>query len=222
MSATVTTPPALWPQVDLLPQEIRDARRLRVLRRWLGVGLLVVVLVALIAYAGALYLAGEARSRLADAQAETSRLVAEQATYAAVPLVLGQIASVEDTRESGTSTEVLWAPYLGSLRAVTPVGVSYDSISADTGSPAAPWSGSVDPLGGAAVGQISFSARAQTLPDVAAWSDALETVPGFADPWFSSATITDEDGIHYQVTCTVDLTEAAYAQRFAPDAEVAP
>jgi Tfp pilus assembly protein PilN len=209
-----------WPQVDLLPQEIRDARKLRGTQKRLGVLLLVIVLLAMAGYAGTLFLAAQARTDLADAQAETQRLTTEQAKYAEVPLTLGQIAEVEGAMLSGTSTEVLWAPYLSALQAVTPAGVTYDSVITDTGSPMAPWAGSISELQLPAVGQITFTARAASLPDTAAWTDALATVPGFSNPWFSTATLSDEDGaVFFQVSGTVDILPSAYANRFAPATE---
>ncbi|WP_454048524.1 PilN domain-containing protein [Cellulomonas sp. Marseille-Q8402] len=209
-----------WPQVDLLPQEIRDARRLRATQKRLGVLLLVIVLLALAGYAGSLFLAAQARADLAEAQAETQRLQGEQAKYAEVPLTLGQIAEVEGAMQVGTSTEVLWAPYLSALQAVTPAGVTYDSVITDAGSPMAPWAGSASELQLLAVGQITFTARAASLPDTAAWTDALSTVPGFSNPWFTTATLSDEDGaVFFQVSGTVDIVSSAYANRFATATE---
>ncbi len=42
-----------------------------------------------------------------------------------------------------------------------------------------------DPLVTPGVGSISFTGRADTMPDVAAWLDALNSIPGF-----SGATLT--------------------------------
>ena len=60
-----------------------------------------------------------------------------------------------------------------------------------------------------------WSARAATLPDVAAWMDAVGQVPGFSDPWFTQAVVTDDQGyVYYKVTGTVQVTSAALAHRF--------
>ena len=58
------------------------------------------------------------------------------------------------------------------------------------------------------------------MPDTAAWLDALSTVPGFVDAWFSSATIGDQDGTTvYTVNATVQLDNTAFAHRFAATEE---
>ena len=72
-----------------------------------------------------------------------------------------------------------------------------------------------DPLQGPSIGQIQVTARTSVLPDTSAWIDAMNAVPGFADAWTSSIAITeDESGIYYNVTATVQVTDAAYSHRF--------
>ena len=71
-------------------------------------------------------------------------------------------------------------------------------------------------LQGASVGQIQFSGRIDTMPDTAAWIDALNAVPGFSDAWVSATAITQTDKlVYYTVTSTVQVTDTAYAKRFA-------
>jgi hypothetical protein len=78
--------------------------------------------------------------------------------------------------------------------------------------------GSTDTLASASVGQIAFTARSATLPDMSAWLDAISTVPGLGDPWFTSAALTDAEGnVYYQVAATVSVRDTAYAHRFAPE-----
>jgi hypothetical protein len=75
--------------------------------------------------------------------------------------------------------------------------------------------GPADALSAWSVGTISFTAQSATLFDTEAWLRALTTVPGFADPWFSAATLTETEGaIYYAVTATVQVNEQAYALRF--------
>jgi Tfp pilus assembly protein PilN len=149
-------------------------------------------------------------------QAETSRLQTEQQKYAEVPQVLNALASAKAARTLGMSTEVQWKSYLDAITAVLPAGVSLESITVTGATPmtAAPAPSSV--LEKASVGQIRFSGRIDTMPDTAAWIDALNAVPGFSDAWVSATAITQTDKlVYYTVTSTVQVTDAAYAKRFA-------
>lgn len=210
----------LWPQVNLLPEEVTRGRRLASLKKLLVALLLVVVLLAMLGYAGALWLAGTAADDLASVQSETARLQAEKEQYAEVPVTLSAIDAAESARQQAMSTEILWPDYLEAMRAVTPEGVSYDSITVNAGTPSQPYSGSLDALVAGSIGQISFTARSLTLPDTASWIEAFEAVPGFTNPWFSSATLSEEDGVvYYQVSATVDLLPSALSGRFEPEAQ---
>ncbi|RMI13099.1 fimbrial assembly protein [Cellulomonas triticagri] len=226
MSVTAPTrrpdaaPVDTWPQVNLLPAEVTQGRRLKSTKRLLVLALAVVLLVIALGYVGSLFLARHAASELTAAQAETTRLQDEKAQYAEVPQVLSDIATAEIARQQAMSSEILWPDYLEALRAVTPEGVSYDSISVAVGAPGQPYGGSTNPLSGTTIGQVAFTARSLTLPDTAAWIDAIEGVSGMSNPWFSSASISEEDGVvFYQVQASVDLLPSALSGRFEPEVE---
>ena len=210
-----------WPQVNLLPGEVTQGRRLKSIKKLLIAALLVVVLIATLAYAGALWLASTAAADLAAEQAETARLQDEKAQYGEVPVVLGAISQAESARQQGMSGEILWPQYLEALRAVTPSGVSYDSMAVTVGAPGTPYGGTGNPLAAVdTIGQVSFTARSTTLPDTASWIDAIEGVKGMSDPWFSSASLTESEGVvYYQVEATVDLLPSALAGRFEPEVD---
>lgn len=215
--AASAPPTALWPQVDLLPNEVRAGRRLHRTKRLLALLLIGVVLVAAAFWAYALFTLRDANAELAKAEADTTRLQQEQAQYADVPRIQKQLRAAQEAIGSATSTEVLWKPYFEALRAVTPPGVSYDTMHASVSDdPAA--NVTTNPLAGPSVGQLTFTARAATLQDVAGWMDAVAAIPGFADPWFTQAAISDEDGtVFFQITGALQLTDAAFAHRFAAD-----
>lgn len=209
-------------QVNLLPPEVSAARGLRRIKVWLGIALVVVVVLIGAGYALAVVSHGLAVVRLADAQSETTRLRAEEATYAEVPRVLGEISDVRKAREVAMSTEVRWKPYVDAVTAVLPMGVSLDSYTVLAPSPSDVLPGRVDPLAGNAIGSITFSARSISVPDAAALIDALESVPGFADARVPSTTFVEgqegADG-YWQVTGSVQLTDDVFAHRFVTTAE---
>ena len=214
--------PGTLPQVNLLPPEVRAARGLQTTKRWLGLFLVLTLVICAAGYALALVVKGSADGELTEAQDETARLQAEQAKYAEVPLVLNALTQVETARQLGMSTEIQWKPYLDAITAVLPEGVSIETFQVVQDTPMTVSSttstmtgmGAVLPVGG-----ITFTGRTSTLPDTAAWIDALNSVPGFAGAWVSSATITDEDGVFYTVASSVVLTSEAYSGRFEPTEE---
>jgi Tfp pilus assembly protein PilN len=225
MSVTAPTrrpdavPVDTWPQVNLLPSEVTAGRRLKSTKKLLVLVLAVVVLVAVLGYVGALILARQAADDLAVEQTEHARLLEEKAQYAEVPATLSGISLAESARMQAMAPEIMWPDYLEALRAVTPGGVSYDSMSVSVAAPGQVYSGSTNPLAGTTIGQVTFSARSVTLPDTAAWIESIEGVNGMANPWFSSASLTEEEGVvFYQVEASVDLLPSALSGRFEPEA----
>lgn len=206
-----------FPQVNLLPPEFRAARALGALRRWLAVALVVVLLAMSGAYVLALHTKSAAEGALADANRTTADLQSKMTKYAEVPAVLADTTRAKQALSGGTGTEIMWKPYLDAITAVLPPNVSIDSFSLGGVSPLdAKSAASTDPLAVASAGSISFNGRSKTVPDTAAWLDALAGVPGFSQPWASSATVTEENGkVFYTVAVTVNLTKDALAQRFA-------
>lgn len=203
------------PQVNLLPPEVKAARALRHVKQWLVVVLLIVLAIAGVMYAFALLARTSADSALADAQGEAAQLKTEEAKYAAVQPVLSGLRRTTDARTTGMAPEVLWKPYLDAISAVLPQNVSVTTFSVVQGGLVGPPPASPDALTAQGIATVQFSARAKTLPDSAAWTEALNTIPGFYGATTSSDTIGDVDGvIAYEVTSMVQVDMAALANRF--------
>lgn len=227
MSLTLTKPavrgsgPALGaptsPQVNLLPPEVKAARGLVNTKRWLAIGIVIVLVLIGLVYAFAVLARSAAENELATEQAQTVRLQAEVDKYAEVPLVLSNLDRTQRALALGTSTEVMWKGYLDAITAVLPAGVSIDSFAVSQVTPWTPAPPAQDLLAAPAAGMISFTARTATLPDNAAWLDALATVPNLSNPTFSAAAVTAQDSDpYYAVTATVQVQPGAFALRFAP------
>ena len=225
MSLTLTKSPAraktpglgvtTLPQVNLLPPEVRAARGLVHTKRWLAIALGVVVILIGLFYAFALLARTSAENELVQEQEATSRLQAESAKYAEVPKVLNNLDRTERARTQGTSTEIMWKTYLDAITAVLPANVSIDAFAVSQATPWTQAQPNQDPLSPASVGTITFSARTTTLPDNAAWLDALGSVPNFANATFTSAAVTAQTGDpYYTVSGSVQVLEGAFAHRF--------
>lgn len=203
------------PQVNLLPPEVRAKRGLKVVKRWLGVSLVATLVLCVLAYGASVVSAAGARADLVTAQKETTRLQNEQKKYAEVPQVLSALAAAKSARTLGMSTEVQWKSYLDAITAVLPANVSIESFAVTGATPILAATNSTNVLQAASVGQVKFTGRIATLPDTAAWIDALDAIPGFSDAWVSSEAITETDKVvYYTIASTVQVTQSAYAKRF--------
>ncbi|WP_028046326.1 hypothetical protein [Cellulomonas sp. URHE0023] len=208
------------PQVNLLPPEVRAARGLVNVKRWLAIALVIVVVGIGLVYAIALFAKGSAEDSLASEQARTDELQAEVAKYAEVPRVLANLARTEDALKLGTSTEIQWKTYLDAITAVLPADVSIDSFTVAQSTPWMAAAGTQDPLVTPGVANISFTVRASTLPDTAAWLDALDSIPNVSSPSMSMASLTADTGEPYfAVTSTLQVDATAVVPRFADTKE---
>lgn len=204
------------PQVNLLPPEVRAARSLSVVKRWLGISLLILLVVIGLGYAAAVMSRSSADAELADADATTLSLRAEEREYAEVPRVLGALTTTEQAVQSGMALEVTWKPFVDAVATVLPAGVSIDQFTLNGPSPFVDSSAPSDPLQTAGIGSMSFELRSSTPLSTADVLDAIGAVPGLDSPWVSSVAVTEEEGtIYYKVSASAQLTEVALAQRFA-------
>lgn len=219
------------PQVNLLPPEVRSARALKPVKRWMGIVLVIAVLAVAGGYALGTLARNSAETELESAHAETARLQAEALQYAEVPVVLGAIDDAELARQLGMSSEVLWADYLGAIEAVIGTEVSIDTLAV------ARTLGDIQgPLEAPAVATMTVTGRSLELPDTVAWIDALDSIPGFANTRVTVATLTldttgsedatDDEGAdgddgdeeapptYYTFTTSVQVTLDALSGRF--------
>lgn len=207
-------------QVNLLPPEVRAARGLRVVKRWLGISLGLVVLALGGLFVFSVFSLGVAQTELEAAQADTTRLRNEEAKYAEVPQVLQALKDTTTARALGMSTEVLWKPYIDAMAATQPADVAWETITYAGATPMLAPAAPVSPLNEPALGTLQFSGKAATAPDTAAWIDALNAVPGFSDAWVTTAALETEDGLaFYQVDASVQVLDSARALRFIETAE---
>lgn len=218
--ATPTLAAPAWPQVNLLPPEIREARTLGVVKRWMLVSVGVTT-VAVGTVAGvAQVLVAEANAQLVEAEAETAALLAENQPLGEVVRVQGELETVRTAREYGLATEILWSDYLGAITAVLPPGVRVTTLDYTGQTPLTAAAPSADPLIPAGIGAVSFTALSADLPDVAAWADALDDLPGFRDVRVKTTELQHRgSGLEYSVSGTIQVDDGALAHRFSTQAE---
>jgi Tfp pilus assembly protein PilN len=202
------------PRVSLLPAEVNDFHKARVVRRQLGVGVVAVLVIAAAGIAGSAYLAMQSQAALDDARLLSQNLAAQQAEFADLRQAQGGIELSLAGQMVGASTEIDWTGYLRSLQATLPAGVTIDTVSIDSASPFVDYVQSTVPLAGSRVATLSFTATSPTIPSIPSWLDGLATLPGFADAVPNSVTSKEDGG--YLVNITMHINADAFSGRFAP------
>lgn len=200
-------------RVDLLPPEVRFARKAKVIHRRLNflVFLIVILMVGGIALVRAQAI--QAHANLSIEEANTASLLLQQQKYGEVQKVQNEIGSIQAAQQVGTSTEINWEQYLTSVQATLPPNVTLDTVNIDSATPFAPYTQATAPLQGSRIATLSFTAKSSTLPEVPAWLNALTTLPGYADA--SPGSVTRNDSGTYSVNITMHINQAAFTHRFA-------
>ncbi len=210
------------PQVNLLPLEIIEKRSLKALKIRIGFAFVLLLAVIVVAYGFVQAEKSMAQSRYDRASEETIRLKAEEAQYAEVPLILGQIANAQTALRDGMYREVLWKDYLGAIAGTVPDDGIIKLLSVEAATPNVAGPAVADGLQGDGIGQLSFSVNLVEMPDTVAWINELNQIPGFADARFAVAEYRkgpDDKDPTYEFTGTVRLMEEIYSHRFEPQPE---
>ena len=205
------------PRVNLLPPEVRSGNKTRIVRRRLGVVLLGVIVLVAGAVTTATTFAIAAEVQLASAQARTDELFAEQAKFAEVRLVENDIALITAARETGVATEVDWDSYLAQVRTRLPADISIDTVTVESAAPFQPTEQVTVPLQQPRAATLILGLTSPGLPEVPAWLEAMEDLPGYADG-APTSIIRDETG-SFTVLLTLHINDGAFSNRFASATE---
>jgi len=224
-SAPVRVEWAPVPRVNLLPPEILEGRRFSGVKRRLGA---VVVAVLVLAGLGTFWAQGRvsaAADALAATRAETAPLMAEQARYDAVPVVIAAVEAAETTRQRAMATDVLWYRYLDEIALATTQDVWLTGITATmsgaAGSPNQATAGPAgDPLAPPGIGTLAISGSATAYPDVASWLIALDKITGIKGSVLTSASRDSSTGSDSAITFTTNstITSDALSHRYDREA----
>ncbi len=200
-------------RVDLLPPEVRQGRKAKVVHRRLGfvVFLILILMVGVTALVRAQ--AQQAQVDLSIAQANTQSLLLQQRKYIEVRKIQQEVDLIQAAEQVGTSTEINWEQYLTSVQATLPLNVTLDTINIDSATPFASYTQATAPLQGARIATLSFTAKSSTLPQVPTWLNALATLPGYADA--SPGSVTRDSTGAYSVNITMHINQAVFTNRFA-------
>lgn len=210
---------ATVPRVNLLPREIVDTRRFRVVKRVLiGAVLFVGVLCGLLTFWEQSKVT-EARDELELTQKQGAALKLEQSSYAKVPKVQSELDAALAARERALGTDVLWFTFLTDLAVNTPPGTVLQSVTISMDGTTAVSATGADPVTPPGLGTVKVSGEASRFTDVASWLTATGEVSGLSGSQLQSAARTEGqmsagagDRITYSGTAVI--TPGALSHRY--------
>jgi hypothetical protein len=204
---------------NLLPPEVLNARRLKVIRKMIIAALIAVVVLGGAGYAYAFFQQRSAQSQLSAEQANTSRLQAAQSKYASVVALTGTIAQIKGELATVMTGDVDATNLVNAVVSRQPAGGTITQLQlslaagSSQGSAASAGSGAsaLDNSGQAQIGSISLTGTARAMPDVAAFVNALGTVPGIVGVYPTSQQV---NGSAVQYTIQLALTDKLLTHRY--------
>lgn len=229
MSATATatsdtldasTTRLLGLSANLLPPEIKDNRRI-VLVRWVTLVALATVVVLLGAwYAVTWYQTSQERDKATEAETIALSLRQQQRNYHELIAAQSQTALLNSQLKSLLATDVQWATLFTALRAAQPKGVALTNLAVALADPTASGAGAVSTSanlstasglpsadGSTPIGALTIGGTGTTKGVIAAYVDAMGTVPGVGNTLLSGVTNNDTTGVDF--TVRADLSKAA-------------
>ena len=207
------------PRVHLLPQDVRERKQFKALkRRLLMVGAIVIALV-IAGYGLATLSLTAAQSQLTTAQNATAQLSVQQSKYGAVVETNADIASILAAQKTATAQEILWIPFLTALESTLPAGASLDAantqIDTPLGTAAGPTATTSVPLEGPRIATAQVTVLIAQA-DIPAWLNTLPHIKGFVDATPDSVTApTTTGGGLYSLVVTIHINSDAVSNRFA-------
>jgi hypothetical protein len=204
------------PRVHLLPADVAERKNLRVLKRRLAMALVAAVVLVGAGYGLETFNLSSAQTQLQTEQATTAQLLAKQAQFSEVTKVQSDIAAIQAGQTSGTTQEILWAPFIKDMQATLPAGASIISflgvidLPSASGAPAA-----AVPLQGPRIATVNVTVSI-AQGDVPGWLTALPKLKGYVDASPSSLTAPAAgSGVtNYTLILTMHLDEKAHSTPF--------
>lgn len=203
----------------LLPDEIISARQVKALRKQVLIGLVVVVVLLIGWFGLSKWQTSSANSNLHRAHEQGVSLQDQQSRYAPLVEAQTQITSIKSQLQTLMTGDLSWKTMLTTLQSKAPRGVAFDSVNGivTAGGAAVPGStpaGStvLNMTGKPTVGQLTITGTAPDKRSVAAFSDALATVPGLTAPLISNVTVAEKT---VKFSVSVVITSDALGGRYA-------
>ncbi|PFG33096.1 hypothetical protein [Sanguibacter antarcticus] len=204
------------PQVNLLPPSVRARRQLQRLKLVLLAVLVAVALLGIAIWLWTAALASTAQSDLETEQTLTTQLLREQAKYAEVPRVKGQIEDSKAARSLVTEPEIFWKSLTDEILAGLPAGVTVTDIDVSTKTPLSGTPVAPDAITDQGVATVTVNLESPTVLLTSDVLEMLDGIPGFMESTLTAETLGEDDELQplYEVEATLQVDTTAYANRF--------
>lgn len=198
------------PRVHLLPPEVTQRKNGRALRRRLGVGVIVAIIVMAVAIGLTTVAMLAAQASLASEQDRANDLVAQQAKYADVTRVQTDVTSIKNSQIIATSQEIAWQPYIKDLQDTLSSGMEITAFAASLDATSATGAVTSVPLQGPRIATLKVSVTSPQA-SISKWLDDLQGLTGFVDETPGSVAL---DGKTYKVDVVIHINSEALENRF--------
>lgn len=199
-------------RADLLPPEVGAAARGKVVRRNAIAIIILAIILVVVGYAGATFVALGAQLQLDAANQRTQVLLEKQKEFSEVRSVKSMLETGTAARIAATSTEIDWKTYFEKIQAILPAGTIVTNVSANAATPLSAFAQPSVPLQGDRIGELTFTATSASLPDVERWLQSLATLPGFVDA--APGNVSLQGDSTYQVSITMHINKDVLLLRF--------
>ncbi len=223
---TVADRPAIWTALpgwgiaaDLTPPELVNARHLKLLRKLMAVGLVLLLL----ACAGGYYLAaGEKTAAATDrktAQGQTEQLERVGRSFSSVVAIQGSVSQVQTEVAEVMGGDVDLVALMVALQSNLPKAmvITQESITISTaavvGATGVTAGTGLDTSGLPRIGTIAITGAGRALNDLSDYVDNLQAVPGLVDVLPVSNTAASATS-GTQFSLTIGLTNVLLSHRF--------
>ena len=202
---------------DLTPPELIASRHLKVLRKWIVTGLVLL----LVACAGGYVLAARkhsaASSALADVQVRTTQLQVNARQYAGITTLQSTVTGVQTQIARLMGADVDLVKLLGEIRSSLPatMTIKQETVTLSLAGVAAAGASKsgvgLDTSGHPQIGNITISGSGHSLVDLSAYVDKLKVIPGVVNVVPVSNT-ADQTGMQFSLS--LGLTDVLLSHRF--------
>jgi len=203
---------------DLLPIEVFVSRRTRRIGRYAGFALVVVAVLLALWYGMEIVRTSAAKTRR-DATIENVQSFKQRQTkFDDLVKTQTQAKSINAQLTALMSNDVLWGQLTSSIIAVAPDDIDLSGLSANVpaaGTTAPTTKNIIGPPSVKILGAVTVNGVGPRKDVIALYVDALDTVPGLANAFLTSAA-EGEDGFEFAVR--VDITTAALDNRYKASA----
>jgi Tfp pilus assembly protein PilN len=199
------------PRVHLLPVEVSQRKKARLLKRRLGFAVVATAVVVAGAYGAVAVTLASAQSQLTALQATTTQLSAQQARFSAVTKVQADSAAIIAAQKTTTANEVTWKPYVADIEASLPAGSEITDFNGSIDAPFGGTATTTTPLGAPHIATIQLTIVMNQNP-IGGWLTTLPSLPGFVDA--TPGSVSKKSTGIYTVAVTIHLNEKALSNRF--------